>query len=100
MKTFLCPVCSCTTWSIDKMAAVINGLPKNYKILNCVSCGLRRLEPQLNSEELTDLYAGAYFMKEVDLSSKFIGIEGVSSNMSEVAEVRHPKFILTFTVVR
>lgn len=96
MKIVLCPVCRCSKWSRDKMARQILKLPNSYDILLCVSCGLRRLEPQLNTEELTDLYMGAYFKKDIDVSFKIFGIEGVSTDyMSEIVAARHQQFTRT-----
>jgi 2-polyprenyl-3-methyl-5-hydroxy-6-metoxy-1,4-benzoquinol methylase len=93
---FLCPVCGYSKWSSDTISTSILGLPKGHEIFICASCQLRRLVPQLNTEELNSLYADAYFNRSETTSLNYLGIEGAPEDyISDVVKERYQHFIRT-----
>ena len=81
------------------MAAITTsrlGLPKSHEVLICAKCKLSRLSPQLNANELTGLYADAYFNKNENTSLNYSGIEGAPTDyISEIVKERYQHFIRT-----
>jgi 2-polyprenyl-3-methyl-5-hydroxy-6-metoxy-1,4-benzoquinol methylase len=96
LNKFLCPACGYSKWSIDTIATSILGLPSSHEVFTCANCKLSRLAPQLNTEQLTGLYADAYFNKNENISLNYSGIEGTPTDyISETAKERHQHFIRT-----
>jgi SAM-dependent methyltransferase len=96
-----CPICGGSKWARDLGAGRILALPDAYCVLACRRCGQRRLDPQLESCGLEQLYSGAYFNSK-KVSATFSPDISVSSvdYVYELAEARRLKFENTLRTVK
>jgi SAM-dependent methyltransferase len=85
-----CPVCHSTNWEQDEGAGKLLGLSSTYQVLACSNCKLRRLHPQLNQDELNDLYSQGYF-NSASLEKSKQEFE-FPENYMDVVIGRHEKF--------
>lgn len=100
VRAVACPVCKQDRWRRDDLAQAILSLPEAFRVVRCESCGLRRLEPYLSSEELGRLYGPAYFGDEAAAA----GLDGVRSPegnyISDYVPARVKKFRHTVKQLR
>jgi SAM-dependent methyltransferase len=78
-------------------------LDARHAIVVCADCGQRRLEPQLQQDELEAVYSGAYFRSTAPLGSS-AALDGVAAPPAdygtEVVTSRRDKFIKTVNTIK
>lgn len=91
LATAPCPICRATGWRHDCEAGQLLGLSPIYRVLECVACGQRKLDPQLGPVDLERLYSQGYFNSADCSNSEPPEIE-LPANYLDVATERHDKF--------
>lgn len=72
-----CPACGQNSWAADRVASDILAIGSSRRVVECRTCGLKRLWPYLTESELGDLYRGGYFGDDKD-SSGLLGVDNPS----------------------
>lgn len=94
-----CPVCHADSWQQDSEAGKLLGLSAMYRVLVCVSCGQRKLDPQLSQVDLERLYSQGYFNSASCADSEQMELE-LPTNYLDVATDRQDKFLSTVSKLK
>lgn len=96
-----CPICDRDDWVGDATASRLLGLPQAYAVVRCRQCAQRRLDPQLSSQEIDELYGGAYFTSAESVSPEFSGIKASPVDYgTETTAEREFKFAKTLETLK
>lgn len=94
MENINCPICKSSSYSKNSEFSRILGVKDPFNVVVCENCGLRSLQPQLTSNELTDLYGDSYFNDNKLTNLKFDNL-ATSTHYESDVKSRFSKFNLT-----